>query len=72
MTSDEIREQYDDWMVNVRKALASKDVEKAKAAMLSEPILKISFLAEIALQLALLNEHFRKADESVFGVKDRT
>jgi hypothetical protein len=32
---------------------------------------KCSMLQEIAAQLAELNEHFRKADESVFGVKDR-
>jgi hypothetical protein len=33
---------------------------------------KCGMLREIAAQLAELNEHFRKADESVFGVKDRT
>jgi hypothetical protein len=68
MTSDEIRKSF---LSIARHTDNERNYHPSNRTGQSHEATKIEVLAEIAAQLAELNEHFRKADESVFGVKDR-
>lgn len=69
MTSTEINKQRLIWLEKLQKACELGDVTNATAAFKSELVMKLYFLAEIAFQLAKLNEHFEMVDNSVFGGK---
>jgi|HubBroStandDraft_6_1064221.scaffolds.fasta_scaffold702296_3 hypothetical protein len=69
MTSTEIRKSF---LSTARHTDNEKSYHPSNRTGQSHEATKIEVLAEIAAQLADLNEHFRMVDGAVFGVKDRT